>query len=58
MSCEFLIFFLFIKCVTIDLFQILMKELNEMEKVNAKLSAAVEEVTLEHCKKNEVKLSF
>ncbi|GJS25428.1 augmin subunit 3, partial [Tanacetum coccineum] len=31
----------------------LMKELDEMEKVNAKLSAAVEEVTLEHCKKNE-----
>lgn len=34
--------------------QPLMKELDEMEKVNAKLSAAVEEVTLEHCKKNEV----
>ncbi|KAL8087679.1 AUGMIN subunit 3 isoform X4 [Apium graveolens] len=34
--------------------RILMKELNEMEKVNAKLSAAVEEVTLEHCKKNEI----
>lgn len=32
----------------------LMKELDEMEKINAKLSAAVEEVTLEHCKKNEV----
>lgn len=31
-----------------------MKELDEMEKVNAKLSAAVEEVTQEHCKKNEV----
>ena len=31
-----------------------MKELDEMEKVNAKLSAAVEEVTMEHCKKNEV----
>lgn len=31
-----------------------MKELDEMEKVNAKLSGAVEEVTLEHCKKNEV----
>lgn len=31
-----------------------MKELDEMEKVNSKLSAAVEEVTLEHCKKNEV----
>lgn len=35
-------------------FQPLMKELDEMEKMNAKLSAAVEEVTLEHCKKNEV----
>ncbi|KAI8523329.1 hypothetical protein RHMOL_Rhmol13G0064800 [Rhododendron molle] len=32
----------------------LMKELDEMEKINAKLSAAVEEVTLEHCKKNEI----
>lgn len=32
----------------------LMKELDEMEKVNAKLSAAVEEVTHEHCKKNEI----
>lgn len=32
----------------------LMKELDEMEKVNAKLSAAVEEVTLEHFKKNEI----
>ncbi|XP_057950041.1 AUGMIN subunit 3 isoform X2 [Malania oleifera] len=32
----------------------LMKELDEMEKVNAKLSAAVEEVTLEHCKKTEI----
>lgn len=32
----------------------LMKELDEMEKMNAKLSAAVEEVTLEHCKKNEI----
>lgn len=32
----------------------LMKELDEMEKVNAKLSVAVEEVTLEHCKKNEI----
>ncbi|KAK4419717.1 AUGMIN subunit [Sesamum alatum] len=32
----------------------LMKELDEMEKVNAKLSAAVEDVTLEHCKKNEI----
>lgn len=33
-----------------------MKELDEMEKINAKLSAAVEDVTLEHCKKNEVSL--
>ncbi|KAI5315390.1 PREDICTED: HAUS augmin complex [Prunus dulcis] len=32
----------------------LMKELDEMEKINAKLSAAVEEVTLEHRKKNEI----
>lgn len=32
----------------------LMKELDEMEKINAKLSVAVEEVTLEHCKKNEI----
>ncbi|GKU88836.1 hypothetical protein SLEP1_g3053 [Rubroshorea leprosula] len=32
----------------------LMKELDKMEKINAKLSAAVEEVTLEHCKKNEI----
>ncbi|CAI9770667.1 unnamed protein product [Fraxinus pennsylvanica] len=32
----------------------LMKELDEMEKVNAKLSTAVEDVTLEHCKKNEI----
>nr|XP_043611052.1 AUGMIN subunit 3 [Erigeron canadensis] len=32
----------------------LMKEIDEMEKVNAKLSAAVEEVTQEHCKKNEI----
>ncbi|CAH1451870.1 unnamed protein product [Lactuca virosa] len=32
----------------------LMKELDEMEKLNARLSAAVEEVTLEHCKKNEI----
>ncbi|KAJ4722972.1 AUGMIN subunit 3 [Melia azedarach] len=32
----------------------LMKELDEMEKINAKLSAAVEEVTLEHCKKTEI----
>lgn len=31
-----------------------MKELDEMEKINAKLSVAVEEVTLEHVKKNEV----
>ncbi|KAK4749061.1 hypothetical protein SAY87_026510 [Trapa incisa] len=33
----------------------LIKELDEMEKINAKLSAAVEEVTLEHCKKIEIK---
>ncbi|CAK9140870.1 unnamed protein product [Ilex paraguariensis] len=32
----------------------LMKELDEMEKINAKLSVAVEEVTLEHCEKNEI----
>ncbi|PKI43619.1 hypothetical protein CRG98_035995 [Punica granatum] len=32
----------------------LIKELDEMEKVNAKLSSAVEEVTLEHCKKIEI----
>ncbi|XP_065874415.1 AUGMIN subunit 3 isoform X1 [Euphorbia lathyris] len=32
----------------------LMKELDEMEKINSKLSAALEEVTLEHCKKNEI----
>ncbi|KAK7310235.1 hypothetical protein RJT34_07622 [Clitoria ternatea] len=32
----------------------LMKELDEMEKINAKLSAAVEEVTLEHVKKKEI----
>ncbi|RYR54185.1 hypothetical protein Ahy_A06g029450 isoform B [Arachis hypogaea] len=32
----------------------LMKELDEMEKMNGKLSAAVEEVTLEHVKKNEI----
>ncbi|KAL3531048.1 hypothetical protein ACH5RR_010370 [Cinchona calisaya] len=32
----------------------LMKELDEMEKANAKLSAAVEEVTLEHNKKKEI----
>lgn len=45
------------KLINTDLFtllQTLMKELDEMEKVNAKLSVAVEEVTLEHCKKNEV----
>ncbi|KAL8213967.1 hypothetical protein R6Q57_003416 [Mikania cordata] len=34
--------------------RILMKELDEMERMNAKLSAAVEEVTREHCKKNEI----
>ncbi|RXH97966.1 hypothetical protein DVH24_010291 [Malus domestica] len=32
----------------------LMKELDEMEKINAKLPAAVEEVTLEHRKKIEI----
>ncbi|KAJ7950566.1 AUGMIN subunit 3 [Quillaja saponaria] len=32
----------------------LMKELDEMEKINAKLSAAMEDVTLEHVKKNEI----
>ncbi|XP_027360496.1 AUGMIN subunit 3 isoform X1 [Abrus precatorius] len=32
----------------------LMKELDETEKINAKLSAAVEEVTIEHVKKNEI----
>ncbi|XP_075491106.1 AUGMIN subunit 3 [Primulina tabacum] len=32
----------------------LMKELDEMAKVNAKLSTAVEDVTMEHCKKNEI----
>lgn len=31
-----------------------MKELDEMEKINTKLSLAVEAVTLEHVKKNEV----
>ncbi|KDP45253.1 hypothetical protein JCGZ_15118 [Jatropha curcas] len=34
--------------------RLLMKELDEMEKINAKLSVAVEEVTLEHNKKNEI----
>ncbi|MED6164171.1 AUGMIN subunit 3 [Stylosanthes scabra] len=32
----------------------LMKELDEMEKMNANLSAAVEDVSLEHVKKNEI----
>ncbi|KAH9794144.1 AUGMIN subunit 3 [Citrus sinensis] len=32
----------------------LMKELDGIEKINAKLSAAVEEATLEHCKKSEI----
>ncbi|CAI0426482.1 unnamed protein product [Linum tenue] len=32
----------------------LMKELDDMGKTNADLAAAVEEVTLEHCKKNEI----
>lgn len=31
-----------------------MKELEEMEKINVKLSAALEEVTLEQIKKSEV----
>lgn len=36
-------------------FKALMKELDEMEKINAKLlSAAVEEATLEHCKKSKI----
>lgn len=48
--CEGYIFFFF--------FQPLMKELDEMEKINAKLSAAVEEVTLEHRKKNEVSFVY
>lgn len=34
--------------------RVLMEELDEMEKINAKLSIAVEEVTLEHYKKNEI----
>lgn len=34
-----------------------MTELDEMEKANAKLAGAVEEVTLEHNKKKEVRLS-
>lgn len=34
--------------------RVLMKELDEMEKANAKLAAAVEEVTLEHNKKKEI----
>lgn len=33
-----------------------MKELDEMEKVNARLSTAVEDVMLEHSKKAEVYL--
>ncbi|KAK9226429.1 hypothetical protein WN943_011476 [Citrus x changshan-huyou] len=32
----------------------LMKEQDEIKKINAKLSAAVEEATLEHCKKSEI----
>lgn len=32
----------------------LMKELDEMEKINTKLSLAVEDLTLEHVKKNEI----
>ncbi|KAL8143808.1 hypothetical protein V2J09_016840 [Rumex salicifolius] len=34
--------------------QELMEELDEMEKINSKLSSAVEEVTLEHFEKNEI----
>ncbi|KAK1398082.1 hypothetical protein POM88_007945 [Heracleum sosnowskyi] len=34
--------------------RILMEELGEMVKANAELSAAVETVALEHCKKNEI----
>ena len=35
-----------------------MKELDEMEKANAELAAAVEEVSLEHNKKKEVSLQL
>lgn len=35
-----------------------MKELDEIEKIDAKLSAAVEEATLEHCKKSEVRIYY
>lgn len=35
-----------------------MKELDEMGKINSKLSAAVEEVTLEHREKREVSLNL
>lgn len=35
-----------------------MKELDEMGKINSKLSAAVEEVTLEHREKREVSLAL
>lgn len=34
-----------------------MKELDEMGKINSKLSAAVEEVTLEHREKREASLN-
>jgi len=34
-----------------------MKELDEMGKINSKLSTAVEEVTLEHRNKREVSLN-
>ncbi|KAJ0053578.1 hypothetical protein Pint_02598 [Pistacia integerrima] len=56
----FFSFLVFIMCsnvihiVLLKLPKPLMKELDEMEKINAKLSVAVEEVTLEHCKKNEI----
>lgn len=35
-----------------------MKELDEMGKISSKLSAAVEEVTLEHRNKREVRLNL
>ncbi|KAJ0112479.1 hypothetical protein Patl1_02627 [Pistacia atlantica] len=56
----FFSFLVFIICsnvihtVLLKLPKPLMKELDEMEKINTKLSVAVEEVTLEHCKKNEI----
>lgn len=39
-------------------FKALMKELDEMEKINAKLSAAVEEATLEHYTVKRVRYIF